>query len=514
VAERFLVERTLGVGGMGVVLQARHMYLDARVAIKFLLPGALKDQSAVARFLREAKNAVRIRSEHVVRMIDVNTLPGGAPYVVMEYLSGVDLGALLEQRGPLPVDETVDYVLQACEAIAEAHALGIVHRDLKPANLFLTRRPDGSPLVKVLDFGISKAATGLDGPGHDKSLTKTDTMMGSPLFMSPEQVKNAKQVDVRTDVWALGVILYQLLTGRSPFEADTVLSLCAAILTEDPPPPASVRSDIPPVLDALILKCLQRPLESRVQSVAELAQGLAPYGSAHATQHVERILKLTSAGVASTGAPRPSAPVAVASGDVVRTEKVNSSPPEPEPPPRRQRAWVWALVGAAGALLVAGVAAVALLSMRAGPDHRTPSVASGLRSPPQSRPAPAAPAPPAGAVAAAASQATPAPASPAAAPPAPAAAPAATVRTPARTAPAQPKASWADLADEGAAAAAGSSGARTERSKPASAREATKAAAVAPGAKPGPPARPTGAPTPPPPPAPRGSNGDLLEERR
>jgi serine/threonine-protein kinase len=253
---KFRIERVLGMGGMGVVVAATHVTLQERVAIKFLLPQALSNGEAVARFLREARAAVRIKSEHVARVTDVGQLETGAPYMIMEYLDGADLGSIVQRQGALPIEESVEYVLQACEALAEAHALGIVHRDLKPANLFLVRRADGSPSVKVLDFGISKT-TGL-GSSSDLGMTKTQAVMGSPLYMSPEQMVSARDVDARTDIWALGTILYELLTGKVPFEANTITQLCAMILQQDAPPLRNCRPDAPEALQDIIARSLQK----------------------------------------------------------------------------------------------------------------------------------------------------------------------------------------------------------------------------------------------------------------
>ncbi|HEX6765337.1 MAG TPA: serine/threonine-protein kinase, partial [Polyangiaceae bacterium] len=183
-ADKYRVERVLGVGGMGVVVSAHHVHLKQRVALKFLLPDLASNPNVVERFLREAQSASTIRSEHVVRVSDVGVLASGAPYMIMEHLEGSDLAKVLLERGRLPVTRAVDYVLQAMEALAEAHGAGIVHRDLKPSNLFLTERADGSPLIKVLDFGISKV-TKSDGDASSRSLTRTAGLMGSPLYMSP-----------------------------------------------------------------------------------------------------------------------------------------------------------------------------------------------------------------------------------------------------------------------------------------------------------------------------------------
>ncbi|MCU0654803.1 MAG: serine/threonine protein kinase [Polyangiaceae bacterium] len=296
-AGKYKVERVLGQGGMGVVVAATHQQLDQRVALKFLLPHGAGDADSVARFLREARAAVRLRSEHVAKVLDVGTLESGAPFIVMEYLDGRDLSAMIE-GGPLPVGEAIEYVLQACEALAEAHAAGIVHRDLKPDNLFLTRRSDGSPCIKVLDFGISKMA---DPNG---SATKTSSLMGTPLYMSPEQLRSSKKVDARSDIWSLGMILYELLTGQVAFTRDTLPELCAAILMDPLVPPRELRPSIPEQVDAIICRCLEKEPDRRFPSLRELTQALAPMteGGPAVARRVERTL-----GVMNT-AVLPSAP--------------------------------------------------------------------------------------------------------------------------------------------------------------------------------------------------------------
>ncbi|HXX69716.1 MAG TPA: protein kinase [Polyangiaceae bacterium] len=286
---KFVVERVLGVGGMGIVVAARHMQLGQTVAIKFLRRNAAASSESVNRFLREARAAVGLQSAHVVRIMDVGTLEDGLPYMVMEHLSGTDLAHVVEVRRTLPLQEAVDYLLQAMEAIAEAHAIGIVHRDLKPSNLFLTVRPDGTPLVKVLDFGISKA---IDDGSQQASLTSTAMVMGSPLYMSPEQVRSTKNVDMRTDVWALGVILYELLAGGPPFEADTITGLCAKIVADPPVPLRTRRPDLPAALEAIVVRCLDKDAKKRPQSVAALATALRPFASADGKSAVERVARI------------------------------------------------------------------------------------------------------------------------------------------------------------------------------------------------------------------------------
>lgn len=273
---------------MGYVVSAFHTQLGQSVAVKFMNPELCEREEPVTRFLREARAAVRIKNEHVARVLDVGTLESGAPYMVMEYLDGHDLAEELDKRIQLPTYAAVDYLLQASEAIAEAHALGIVHRDLKPANLFLTRRVDGSPLIKVLDFGISKALIDEEGQPAS-SLTATQALIGSPQYMSPEQVRKPKTVDGRSDVWALGVILYELLTGRQPFAGDVAMSVLAAVVSDPVPPIRELRPDVPLELERVILRCLEKKPEARYQSVAELAQALEPFAPPTAVPSIQRI---------------------------------------------------------------------------------------------------------------------------------------------------------------------------------------------------------------------------------
>jgi serine/threonine-protein kinase len=224
--------------------------------------------------------------------------------MVMEYLHGEDLAAWVRRNGALAVPEAIEFLLQACEAIAEAHALGIVHRDLKPANLFVTRRVDGSPCVKVLDFGISKVT--VPGAVPEFGMTKTSTVMGSPLYMSPEQMSSSRNVDMRTDIWALGVILYETLTGRVPFEAETMPQLCGMILQDPPRPIQELRPDLPQALQQVLLRCLEKDRERRWNNVAELAFALVPFALPAAQRSAERIARVLGA------AGFPSVPVAVA----------------------------------------------------------------------------------------------------------------------------------------------------------------------------------------------------------
>ena len=288
IAGKYRVDWVLGTGSTGIVLAAYHLGLHERVAIKLLLPEALSNPEAVNRFEREARAAVKIKSEHVARVIDVGSLDEGAPYIVMEHLQGEDLAARLARTGPLDIEEAVDFVLQACEAVAEAHGLGIVHRDLKPANLFCVRRSDDHATIKVLDFGISKVldSTGLHASGE---MTRTSVVVGSPYYMSPEQMQAPRTVDARTDIWAIGVILYELIAGRVPFPGDTLPLISVRVAKSPPPMLRVIRSDVPPGLESIIERCLEKSPGKRYKSVADLAAALGRYGPRKALSSVDRI---------------------------------------------------------------------------------------------------------------------------------------------------------------------------------------------------------------------------------
>jgi serine/threonine-protein kinase len=253
---------------MGVVAECTHLALNERVAVKMLRPDVMLDYDAVQRFIREAQAAVKLKSEYVARVSDVGTFENGTPYMVMEFLEGLDVGELLEERGVLPAPWASELVLQTCEALAEAHSLGIVHRDIKPTNLFVTWRPDGSALIKVLDFGISKAPI-----GTDMQLTQTQSLLGTPAYMSPEQMRSARLVDTRTDIWSLGTVLYEILEGRRPFEAESFSEMCVKVAVDPPAPMVNA----PPALQAVIMRCLAKTPEQRYANMAELGRDLIPF---------------------------------------------------------------------------------------------------------------------------------------------------------------------------------------------------------------------------------------------
>lgn len=270
---KYEVLRVLGAGGMGVVLAARHLELGQTVAIKVMHAELASETAAVKRFVREGRAAALLRSDHAVRIHDVGRLGSGLPFLVMEHLVGEDLDHLAARRR-LEVSEVVDYVLQAIAAIAEAHERGIVHRDIKPQNLFLARLPDGTTRVKVLDFGLAKDLSTSSSSSGSGALTTEHMILGSPHFMSPEQIRSPREVDARADVWALGASMVQLLTGRPPYTANNVHGLLARILADPAPKVSAMRADVPIEFEKVIERCMEKDLGRRYGSVNELADAL------------------------------------------------------------------------------------------------------------------------------------------------------------------------------------------------------------------------------------------------
>jgi len=366
---KYRVDRVVAEGGLGIVLAATHVQIGQRVAIKYLKPSAAAQKAVVDRFLREAQLASQIRSDHVVRVHDVGTLEDGGPYIVMEYLEGVDLGRVLE-GGPLLVRTAIDYVLQACDALAEAHAVGIVHRDLKPGNLFLAKRAAGSSIVKIIDFGISKMAPSRSPSGTWEHVTTAGEIFGTPVYMSPEQLRSATSVDQRADVWALGIVLHELLTGTMPFGGASVPQLCTSILSDPPVRLTSGRPDAPPELEAVILRCLEKDRDRRYRNVAELAQELAPFAPETATARVEHIKRVIVEGGSSVRPPSPSRVsldlMAVAQG---------SAPPQATGRPRWSRAMILATAASMAVAVALGLSLI-LASKGSGSPRGTGSASA------------------------------------------------------------------------------------------------------------------------------------------
>ncbi len=280
-AGKYRVIRVLGQGGMGVVVEAEHARLGERVAIKFLSAFYVQDREARERFEREARATVSMQSDHIARVRDVGELETGQPYLVMELLRGMDLAQCID-REAMPVGRIVNLMLQACEALAEAHATHIVHRDIKPANLFLTDSVDGTPKLKVLDFGVSTA------PAEEVSLTRSGTVMGTPAYMCPEQMRSSRGAEATWDVWSLGAVLYEAIEGALPFAGNTFAELAVSVLTAPPVPPTL----IPAGLDRVVARCLDKSAPLRYQNMYELAAALAPF--AESQEQAERTLRRTA----------------------------------------------------------------------------------------------------------------------------------------------------------------------------------------------------------------------------
>ena len=325
---KYEVVRVLGHGGMGVVCEARHTTLGERVALKAMLAASARSTEDTARFVREARSAFAVRNEHVARVLDAGTTASGDPYLVMELLEGSDLSTVLKERGPLPIADAVEYVAQACEGLSAAHGMGIVHRDVKPANLFLARRPDGSPLVKVLDFGIAKAEeTATAG------LTQTNTGLGTLPYMSPEQVKQSRDVDFRADVYSMGATLYELLTGQKLFVTESGAELIVQILHGDPTPARMRRPDVPPALDDVMMRATRKSRDERFPSAAAFAAAARAALTAPVPAQLGPPLGSPPPGYGPPAYASPSAPSAFASTGYAPSAPPGHAPQAPPAPP-------------------------------------------------------------------------------------------------------------------------------------------------------------------------------------
>jgi serine/threonine protein kinase len=394
VAGKYEILGLIGSGGMGYVVAALHIELGEMVALKFLRPEALAQEELVERFAREARAAVRIKSEYVARVMDVGTLPDGVPFIVMEHLEGKDLADVLAEQTRLPIRTAVEYMMQACEALASAHANGIVHRDIKPENLFLTRHAQGVDIIKVLDFGISKLALTSPASKGSRQFVRTMLPMGSPTYMSPEQIRTAGEVDARSDIWSLGCVLFELIAGTTAFDAPTLMQLSAAILEKDPTPLRQLQPECPPELEAVVAKCLEKDASKRFQNIAELAVALYPFAPRRARISAERCsYLLRDAGlpaaeieIGSVAPPSQTsdAKVAVTSGGApASTSTPAAVSPIASIPPNLKRSNRGIFIAAA-ALLVAGGVAYSQLGGRsetAGAPLAAPERAAGTAVP-------------------------------------------------------------------------------------------------------------------------------------
>jgi serine/threonine-protein kinase len=400
VGGKYRVERVVGAGGMGVVVAAVHLELGQRVALKFILPDAMAGRDAVERFFREARAIARLNSEHITRVFDVSRADEENPYMVLELLEGEDLAHLHRSKGPLSVGDAVEYLLQACAGLVDAHAAGIIHRDLKPQNLFVTRRPNGAPLVKLLDFGIAKAV-GAAAVGQI-TLTDSKAVIGSPLYMPPEQMRSARIADVRSDIWSMGVMLYELLGGKLPFDGETVTEICVRVVNEAPTPLLTLRPSLDPKLAETVMRCLEKNPDRRWPNVAQLGAALEPYAKSTLLGGPVRPWKsLEMTGISSDVGPISSAPVG--------TQLLAPTPVSVPPLRMAQTDTTWddhardtskpsfakgIAVGVAVSLFAIG-GAVAILAPRfkTTPPPPVPAVVESVASAPEPPPPPPPPAP-------------------------------------------------------------------------------------------------------------------------
>jgi eukaryotic-like serine/threonine-protein kinase len=426
---KYRIDDLIGTGGMGNVVRASHLYLHQPFAIKILLPQMAESDSTKQRFLREAQATVRLKSEHSARVWDVGTMPDGAPFMVMEFLDGNDLNQILRHHGPQAPAIVVDLMLQACEGISEAHALGIVHRDIKPSNFFVTQRPDGSMLLKILDFGISKTPVGYE------DLTGTQTVLGTPSYMAPEQMKSGRSADPRSDIWSIGVVMYQLLTGRPPFSGESYAELVLKVGLEAPAP---IPIPLPTGLGDLIMRCLEKDPAQRFQNAGELARMLAPYATdpisaAQSAGRSVRILQQRGMQLGMQGSPlsaggglaTPISPAQLTPRSWPSSQATSLSQGAGQVTVRTRSGRGWLIAGVASLCVVAGVGGYAISQMSRSDTTRSGTHVEAPEGPQQPPPEP--PAAPAATA--------PTPAATAPTPAATAPTPAATAPTPAATAP-------------------------------------------------------------------------------
>lgn len=369
---KYRLEDVLGLGGTAVVMSATHQQLQQRVAVKLLLKNQATAGVDAERLLREAQVIAQMKSPHVARVIDVGTLANGSPFMVMELLEGMDLEGHLEQQTRLGIAEAVDIVMQVCEAVAEAHGLGVVHRDLKPGNIFITRDVDRRPLVKVLDFGLSKLSIRAKQQAQ-KKITSPLEVMGTPAYMSPEQLRATADVDERSDIWSLGVLLYELCTGDLPFDDESVQALCVKVM-RDPYRPITV--DLPPGLETIISRCLNKEAAHRFPKVSALAIALAPY--AEKKERLDRVLRVQPLSLPPLTVMKPEEvppyrPPGTPTQAAVVTDTSIDFDDDDDPFKKKRGGWGLFGFGAAGALV--GAAILVGVAMYAGKAADTPAAA-------------------------------------------------------------------------------------------------------------------------------------------
>ena len=379
IADKYRLMRMLGRGGMGRIFEADHLLLDSKVALKFMHPHLARDRAQVSRFQREARAAATLKSEYVARIIDVDQLASGELYIVMEYLEGASLETMATEGRGLPVHDALTYIVQACDALAEAHARSIIHRDVKPANLFLTRGKSGEPIIKVLDFGLAKSLASSEGFSvSTTSSTVAGQALGTPYYMSPEQVTGADVIDGRSDIWAIGATLYELLTGTLAFPGSNAAIVFNHILEGRPTPLRMLRPDVTESVAAIVDGCLRLDMKARFQTVRDLVKALeASLPPALAAQP----LPFVAAPLSTDRFMRSSAPPSLVPSLVpsVRGTAVSlvEALSQPEPPVLQQGPTLrqTVLAALAGPMLIAVVAGGVVLKMQTDANESdTPAV--------------------------------------------------------------------------------------------------------------------------------------------
>jgi serine/threonine-protein kinase len=333
-ADRYQIVRRIGEGGMGAVYEAKHTVIGKRVAVKVLLEKFLAKSDFVARLLQEARLASSIGHEHIVDVTDFGTTSDGRSFVVMEFLDGESLAELAMREAPLPIERSLGIARQVASALGAAHAKGIYHRDVKPENIYLVRRGDAD-FVKVVDFGISKAVKpGGDEGGEGYRLTHTGLLLGTPLYMSPEQARGEEDLDHRVDIWALGVLMYECLTGEVPFRASNYLGIISQVLTHKPTPPSKLRPElgISDAVEAVVMRAMEKDRALRYRTMADLEHDLERLLAGD--QNVGMVPRAAGAAPAVSASPKRW-PLLVGAGVVlVAVIAVDLGwPSKPSPPP-------------------------------------------------------------------------------------------------------------------------------------------------------------------------------------
>lgn len=365
---KYRITKVIGEGGMGMVARADHLLRKVPVALKFIAPHVLATEGGVERFLNEASLASQIPSDHVVGVVDVGKLTSGAPYMVMEHLDGLDVASLREEVKEVPIERAVHITLQILRALQAAHAVGVVHRDLKPSNVFLVKKDGDHDFVKLLDFGISKAPV-------SAGITATNAALGTPLYMSPEQAKNPKTVDGRADLYSAGVILYELLGGRTPHtsESGEATEVLLKLFTQEPPRIETLRTDVPKDLAEAVHKALAHDLDTRFQDAKEFAEALAAFAPKKSEHTLEKIRSFVPPEIQAAPMSKPDVFVAMGSEALAATQHASPAASTsagieaPTKPPARSLQWI--VIGLVVAVSIGIFAAVKLSEEKPSPNQ-------------------------------------------------------------------------------------------------------------------------------------------------